>query len=216
MARKTIIKKKIQKVWYDIIAPKMFDNKKVGSTTSSNKDHLNNRILKIPLNEITGNFKHFYINIVLRIKEVTENSAIADYIGQTIRDDKILRLVNRWSSRIDSIDDITTKDNKKIRVKSIAVTRRKVNTTIKSKIRLLVSEKMKNYCETNNLEQIVNSINNTDIQKIITKEAKKIYPLKAIEVRKIEVLNPRKKVIKMAQPKTDNISIDKETTSIEA
>lgn len=195
MARKTIIKKKAEKVWYDIIAPGMFGDKNIGTTTASNKDHLEKRILRIPLNELTGNFRQFYINIALRIRSVKDNKAITEYDGQDIREDKILRLVNRWSSRIDSIDDIDTKDNIKIRIKSLTVTRRKVNTTVKGKIRALLSAKIIEFCKDRKLDQIINSINNEELQRSISKEAKKIYPLKAVEIRKIKVMPQKKRHI---------------------
>ncbi len=184
---KGISKGKKKKVWYSLVSPKMFGEKVIFEVAANDKSRLNNRIVEVSLSELTGNFKHYHTNVKLRITGFDENKAKTEYIGQRLLDDKIARFINRWRSRIDSLDVIETTDGKKIRIKSIMVTGRRVKTTVKDMIRMSASEKIKKYFEGKTLEQIVNDIISGKVQRVISGECGKIYPLRFAEVRKTEV-----------------------------
>lgn len=176
-----------KKSFYSILSPKIFGEKVVGETPALKKENLIGRTIYVSLNDLTGDVKHFQTKIKLRIKEVDGQNARTEYIGQEILMDKILRIVRKWSSKIEFINDIPLK-NKKFRIKTLIVTRRRVNTTLKNTIRRESSSIIKDYFKDKPKDQIITDINNGNIQRIVINKINKIYPLKEVEIRKTEVL----------------------------
>ncbi|NOQ55598.1 MAG: 30S ribosomal protein S3ae [Nanohaloarchaea archaeon] len=189
MARRTTgVKKKKQKTWYSIVSPKQFGEKEIAKTLALDSKNIIGRKVSLPLSDITGDFKHFHTMITLKINEVKDLKAYTEYNGQNLISDKIARMVNRWKSRIDAVSDISTKDDHKLRIKVIVITRRRVNTTIKSEIRKAVFAETEKYCKGHDMETIVSDIFSNKLQKALFHGAKNIYPLQSVEIRKTEVL----------------------------
>ena len=184
----TGVKKKKQKTWYPVMLPKIFGGTQIAETLSLDSKNIVGRKINTVLSDVTGDIKHFHTTVTLRIKDVTEGKAYTEYNGQNLISDKIARMVNRWRSRIDSVDDISTKDGHKLRIKTIVITRQRVNTTTKADIRKIVSSETVKYCTDKSLESIVNDIFSGKLQKHVFLSAKKVYPLKSVEVRKTEIL----------------------------
>lgn len=189
MVRKTTgVKKKKQKSWYTIVSPKVFGEKTLSETPSVDSKNIVGRKINVTLSDLTGDFKHFHTIVTLKVKEVKDLKAYTEYNGQSLISDKIARMVSRWRSRIDAVEDIDTKDDHKIRLKSIVITRKRVNTTVKSDIRKKVFEEARNYCKGKDLESIVSDIFSNKMQRHIFQSTKSIYPLQSVEIRKTEVL----------------------------
>ncbi|MBW6461736.1 MAG: hypothetical protein K0B07_01700 [DPANN group archaeon] len=189
MARKTTgVKKKKQKTWYSIVSPKQFGEKEVATTLAIDSKNIIGRKVNLPLSDITGDFKHFHTTVTLKINDVKDLKAHTEYNGQSLISDKIARMVNRWKSRIDAVSDIDTKDEHKLRIKTIIITRKRVNTSIKSEIRKAVLIETGKYCEGHDMETIVSDIFANKLQKALFHATKNIYPLQSIEIRKTEVL----------------------------
>ncbi|MCK4550347.1 MAG: 30S ribosomal protein S3ae [Candidatus Aenigmarchaeota archaeon] len=177
-----------KKKWMAVKAPAIFGDRVIAETPIIKDAHAEGRVLEIPMSEITGNFKHFRSKIKVRITGVSENGANTEYVGHEVVRDQILRSVRRWSSRIDSIDDAKTKDNKKLRIKTLVLTRRRVNTSVKDEIRKLTSSIVHDIAKATTKDQIIFDINENKIQKQISIAASKIYPIKFVEIRKTELL----------------------------
>ena len=189
MARRTTgVKKKKQKTWYSILSPKEFGEKEIATTLALDSKNIIGRKVTLPLSDITGDFKHFHTMITLKINDIKDLKAYTEYNGQNLISDKIARMVNRWKSRIDAVSDIETKDDHKLRIKTIIITRRRINTSIKSEIRKAILSETGKYCEGHDMGTIVSDIFSNKLQKALFHGAKNIYPLQSVEIRKTEVL----------------------------
>ena len=73
----------------------------------------------------------------------------------------------------------------------MVITRRRVNTSIKSKIRAKLTEEITNQLKGKTLEDIINMVNNQTIQKSLIEPLSKIYPVRAIEFRRIDMLKKK-------------------------
>ncbi len=175
-----------KKKWYAIMAPEFLGSKQIADTLALKDNNLIGRVIVLPLSEFTGNFRDFKVKVKLKIKDVKGTEAHTEYVGQEMLRDQILRTIRRWSSRVDSIDDIKLKDDSRFRIKSLTVTRRRVNTSVKGDIRHAVSSGIKDYVAARATEQMVEDINSSKMQKIISSNVKKIYPVRTVEVRMIQ------------------------------
>lgn len=178
--------KKVKKRWVQILAPKMFGEKEIGQTVVNENADIIGRKMTVTLGDLTGDLRQYHTNVTVKIIRVEEGKAKTIYYGQVLRGDKILRLVNRWISRIDSIQNLKA-EGFTYRIKALTITRRKVNTGVKDSIRDFVKKEMGKFCENKKGEDIIKAIASGHLQKTIEKNSSKIYPIKAVEIRKIEV-----------------------------
>lgn len=169
------------------MAPKVFGGKQVGQAVASKMQELEGRMLEVPLSDLTGNFKHFTTKVNLKIAGKVEGGLSTEYVGQELMRDQVSRNVRRWSSRIDGIQDIVLKDGKEMRVKSLIITARRVNTAIKKELRAEAFKELQDYLSQKTLDEVVEDVTNNKIQGILEGNLKKIYPVKSVNIRKIEV-----------------------------
>jgi small subunit ribosomal protein S3Ae len=96
-------------------------------------------------------------------------------------------MVLRRIRRIDTIQNLKTKDGVKLRVKCIAVTR-KIKSSIERIIRKEIERLIKEEVENSPISEFVTKILNDKIKKRVMKEIRKIYPIRNFEIRKTQVL----------------------------
>lgn len=190
-----VVEKKVSKtkkdMWskkklYSIVAPEFLGGKPVAETFSLKDKDVIGRVVVLPLSEFTGNYKDFKVKIKLRVTEIKGADAHTEYAGQELLRDQILRTIRRWSSRIDSVDDVKLSDSSNFRVKSLTVSARRVNTAIKGEIRHSVSSFIKEYLATKTTDQMVEDVNSSKLQKTVEGKARKIYPVRNVEIRMIQ------------------------------
>jgi small subunit ribosomal protein S3Ae len=176
-----------KKSFYSIVSPKIFGGRVIGETPALKKENLMGRTLYASLSDLIGDIKHFQTKVKLRIKEVDGQNAKTEYIGQEVLIDKITRIVRKWSSKIESVDDVSVK-NRKFRIKTLIITKRRVNTSLKNTIRHDASAIIGDYFKDKSSDQIITDINTEKIQRIIKNKINKLYPLRAVEIRKTEFI----------------------------
>ncbi len=180
-----------KKKWYKVKAPKMFDEKVVTETPALKDQNVLDRVIEIPLNELTGSFRHFKTKVYLRVVSVKDGVALTDYFGQELTGDMVSRLVRRWSSRIDLIKDLKTKDDRFIRMKFMVLTTNRVNSSVKSAIRRKLDEEIDSLIPKKTLEQVVDLVNSQKLQKDLISPLSKLYPIRAVEIRRIQMLKKK-------------------------
>lgn len=178
---------KIRKEWYDLIAPEILSNKVYGSTLSSDSKLVKGRKVKLPLNHFINTDK-YYLNVILKVNAVENNRALSSLNGIEISREYLYRMVRRGSDKLDIIEDVETKDGKKIRVKMVGITLKRSESNVLKNLRKKIVEILKNFAEKSNYEDFMKSIFQDTFQKKVMEGVKKIYPLKAFEVRKVEIL----------------------------
>lgn len=175
------------KSWYDLKAPDMFSGKNLGESPSSNPDELVGRTLSVRLTDLVPNTNKYFYKINLKVNEVKDDTAETKFIGHDCSKDAIYRMVRRGIRRIDSRDIVETKDGANVVVKTIAISLKKVTSSIKSSIRKAVSKSVKERVGEMTVEEFVNSIIKNDLQNKIRDDVSKTYPLRNLEIRKSEV-----------------------------
>jgi small subunit ribosomal protein S3Ae len=89
--------------------------------------------------ELTDNFNKYYLKLNFKITKVNGQLAFTDFDGSECLRDYISRMILRRVRRIDTVQNFTTTDGKKIRVKGLGIIGRRV----KSSIQKMVSNKIK-------------------------------------------------------------------------
>ncbi|MCD6237047.1 MAG: 30S ribosomal protein S3ae, partial [Thermoplasmata archaeon] len=117
----------------------------------------------------------------------------------TLTTDYVRRLIRRRRSRIDGVYDVNTKDGALIRLKPFATTERRIQTSQKHEIRKIMKDTVISYAKDRTLSELIKGILNEELSKEISKNCKKFYPLRKVEVYKSELL--KRPTLKMEEPK---------------
>ncbi len=182
----------VKKQWYEIIAPKMFDEKTIGEALAADPRELMGRTIETSLAELDRAMTKFYMKLKFQVTRTEGSKAYTEFVSHSVMYERIYRIVQRHMRRVDCIQDITTKDGKRIRVKTIFVIARRVNTSLKKATRHAAEELVEKAVQNYTLEELINAILDDELQQSIRKELNKIYPVSVVEIRKTELL-PEKK-----------------------
>jgi len=175
------------KDWYQIVAPKFFGDFVIGETMTLDPIQLKGRTVETSLSDITGDPNKYYLKFLFKIEDIRDNKAITRFIGHDCTRDFLARIVRRRSTRIDTNDIINLVDSK-MRVKTIAISNRRVSREIGKKIRKTIRDSIKEMLGNLKTEEFISEMIGGKIQSKIRKDVSKVYPLRQFEFRKTKVL----------------------------
>ncbi len=174
------------KEWFTLIAPKIFKEKTIGETPTGDPKTLIGRKIEVNLINLVEDLSKYYIKFYFKINETKDDKAYTEFSGLECMRDYISRLIRYGIARIDTVQDLTTKDNKKIRIKSIIITSKKIKKNVEKTLKNFVQDKIKKEVESSSIDELIEKVINDHIKNSVFKEGKKIYPIRAFEIRKIE------------------------------
>jgi len=185
-----MVKKKVKgKEWVAIVAPEMFKEKEIGKTLVSDPAKMAGKRVTSTLMDLTNDFNKYYLKLNFKIAKLEGNTGFTEFDSLECMHDYVSRMVLKRSTRVDTIQDLTAKDGKKLRVKTIAIIPRKVKSSIKSLVRNKIKELMEDAVTKNTMEKFVDDVISDKVKSKVLAETRKIYPVRSFEVRKLEVLS---------------------------
>jgi small subunit ribosomal protein S3Ae len=190
LARRTQRKSDARKAkqWYKVLAPEMFGRAPVGETTSYDPDKVVGRVIETTLGDLTNNFSKQNTKLRFRVDKVAGDSAYTRFVGHEMTTDYIRSLVKRRTSRIDAIVDVTTTDGFQVRVKPSCFTVKRARANQVKSIRELSKQVVLTKAAGLDLNQLIQEVVLGKLSLDIYKEAKAVYPLRRVEVRKTEIV----------------------------
>ena len=175
------------KEWYAVLAPKMFGDVKAGDTVSDDPVKLLGRRVEMTVDELTGRLiKNSNLKLLLEIYEVDHANAYTRFIGHKIDGDYLRSLARKRSSKIDSNIEVVTKDGETIRVKSSCFTLKKASESQIRQIRKVMEDVIRNRAASLEFNKYLQEIILGKLSSDIYKVAKKIYPVRRVEIAKTE------------------------------
>lgn len=178
-----------EKDWYTIKTPVAFEDKEIGETPARDPDYLIGRGVEVTMRELTGDFSKQYIKLRFEIDNVAGEVANTKFTGHKTTTDYIRSMIRRGTSRIDASAIVKTKDNRKIKLHVLAVTTRRAKSSQQKYMREVITELLMENAAEKTFEELVMSSVNGKLASEVYHRAKKIYPLKRVEIIKSKVLN---------------------------
>lgn len=190
MARRSQRKAESRKVkqWYKVVSPEMFGRAPVGETVANDPEKVVGRVIETTLGDLTNNFSKQNTKLRFRVDRVAGDAAYTRFIGHEMTTDYIRSLVKRRTSRIDSLVDITTSDGYEVRVKSSCFTVKRARANQVKSIREISQRVVMDKATGLDLNQLIQEVVLGKLSLDIYKEAKTVYPLRRVEVRKTEIM----------------------------
>ena len=188
-AERRVVKKLKAKKWFTILAPAMFGDAEIGRTVTDAAEKLVGRKMDVSMMELTGDFKKYYMKMSFRITEVKGEQAMTEFVGSECMFDYISRMVHQYSKRVDTVQDLQTKDGKKLRVKTITILPKRVKSSVQAVVRNKIIEIIKAETEASTLDEFIEKMISDYTRGKVLAVARKIYPIRNFEIRKTEIPN---------------------------
>ena len=175
------------KVWYNLLAPEMFNKQALGETPTDDPGKLVGRVTEVTVQDLTGDFSKMHIKLAFRVDHVQGQDALTQFVGHDMTSDYIRRLTRRKRTRTDLTIDVVTKDGWNVRVKPMAITDRRIQTAKQRVIRTIMTKTVGEVASKQSIGEFVKGIISGDLAKTIALACKPIHPVSRVEVRKSEV-----------------------------
>jgi len=175
------------KEWYQILAPKTFNNMVIGETPSLDPKIVSGRVIETSLMDLTGETRKYYMKLYFKISDIDGSKAMTKYFGHTTTRDYIARIVQIRTTRVDTNNILNLRDAR-IRLKAIVICNRNVSNLVKKAVRKAASDMIKEKVQKMNTDEFIKAMVSGKLQIELKKELNKVYPTRFFEIRKTEVI----------------------------
>ena len=156
---------------------------------ASDPKNLIGRTMMTSLRDLTGDFSKSHVKLYFRINEVQGENAYTEFKRHELLRSYIRSQTRRNNTKLDNILDVKTKDGKKLRVTITAIAPRRMQSSQVDAVNALIRDHMKNSAAQMDMVPFVQEFILGKVTSEIYKQAKKIYPIRRVEVVKIKRIN---------------------------
>ena len=178
----------LQKNWYEIQAPSIFDQDTVSETPAEKESQVINRTVRENLNDLMENADKYYADVSLKVTDVEGSKAFTEIDEMECSSEFVSRMIREGSDRFDYVYDLETADDKKVRIKFVGATLRKTSSEKLSAVRTKIRQVLEEKGDSQSYEEIMENIFTDNLQEEIRDKADEIYPFRQLEIRKTELL----------------------------
>jgi small subunit ribosomal protein S3Ae len=175
------------KNWYQILAPSLFNNVPVAETLAESPESLIGRVSEVSLQDLTNDFRKSHIKLLFSIYKIDQNTAHTQLKGTQLTSDYLRRMIRRRKSRVDGVFNVETRDGALATVKPFAIAEKRIQSSQKKLIRNVMKDVIAKEGKVKTLNAFVRDCIDGKVGSEIYKNCKVYYPVKRIEVNKIEV-----------------------------
>lgn len=200
-----------EKNWYTVNAPDYLGGKEISFSVGNTPESMVGRKVEVPVSEFTGNFKRANAKMIFKVLSCQGSKCSSEFVGHSLSDDYIRRMVRRRKERIDIIKGVATSDGVDMVLKVVIVTDGKLTTSKRGEVRKTVESFLVEKSVTMPYGELAKYVIGDEIYGDIVNATRDIYPIKKIEVRK-SVLSGTSPIPKQAIPQEEK---EEEQESVE-
>ena len=172
-----------KKQWYNIIAPKQFDNVVIGETLVYEPGAMLGKTLSHSLMNLTNDTKRQNINIHFKVVAIDGDNAKTSIVGYQIIPSTVKRFVRRNSEKMDLSFTCDTADNVFLRVKPLVITKADVKGSTAAKLRNNIISFLGKTIKKMTYDELISDLISRKLQDSMRQNFSKMYPLKVCEIR---------------------------------
>ncbi|RDZ45841.1 30S ribosomal protein S3ae [Haloferax sp. Atlit-10N] len=187
MSERSVSKQKRGKRWYTVIAPENFDRKELGSTFADEPEKINGRTVESTLGELNDDQGANNVKLTFKITDVGSDAAYTEFIQQELTRDYLRSLVRRGASKIEANVTAITKDDYRVQLQPVAFTTKKADRSQEHEIRRIMTELTREAITGHTYDALTESVVEGRLSSAIYGDAKVIYPLRRVEVKKFSL-----------------------------
>lgn len=188
MAVKKAIDSWKAKQWYTLVAPKFLGEVHTTLTIPATEEAtLMNRVITIPLKEVTRDISHIYVSVKLRVSEIKGKSAYTKFIGHSVAREYVTTLVRRRRDALELHMPLKSKDGIDFQLSALIVTNGTCSEKQKKLLRNTLAEELKARSTAHDFGDFIRLILFQHLSGDLQQKLSKIYPLKRVELTKSEL-----------------------------
>ncbi|GAI62700.1 unnamed protein product [marine sediment metagenome] len=178
------------KTWYSVIAPKSFDFKPIGEIIGM-ENNLIGRTIETLLYDFTNSYNDISLKLKFKVDSINPESGQAQsiFLGHSYTNDYVRSLIGRGSSKIQTIMNLTTKDNYVFRLTTVCTTIQRARSSQQIVIRKIIREILKEFANSLNHEKFITGMIYSEFSNQIKRIAKTIYPLSSSKIIKSKLVS---------------------------
>jgi len=189
-----------EKKWVTVLAPSAFNNVPVAYIPITNDASAIGRVIEVTLFDIIkGDPSQHQYKLYFQINKVEGDTATTIFKRYEYAKEFLRSLVRRGSSLINFIGDYKTKDGYIFRIKIIALTQKKLNTSRKHALRLIARDVMLKTIPEMTIEQFVQATAFGKINSDIMAAVKKIIHVRHVGIEKAKIIRTAEAEIALLQ-----------------
>jgi len=176
-----------KKIWFKVIAPKLFGNKEIGESYLTNVEKALGRVMQVNLKNLTGNVKDQNSYVSFSIDKAEGSTLRTETIGFWLTPQHVKRAVRKNTARMDDYFILKTKDGKTLIAKTLMISRARLQRSLKTSLRNQLGENLKAEVAKNTLDGVVSLIIGYKLQNGLKKKLGKLTPLKEVAIRSLQL-----------------------------
>ncbi len=185
---KAVVARSRKKRWYGLVAPPLFNSRRIGETLAGEPSELVGRTVKINLMNLVDDYKKQGINIKFKVKTANDDNGECETIGYEIIKSHARRMVRKGADKMDDSFIANTKDGRAFTVKPIIVTRNRVSHPTLGKMRKIAREYISAKIKELSTDEVFESVIQAKIQKELRSSLAKLCPIGSCEIRTLELI----------------------------
>ncbi len=175
------------KSWYTIVAPKFLNEVEVTQVPALEDETLLNRILVLPLKDITRSLAHMNMNVKLRVEEIKGKTAYTKFIGHEVAREYIRTLIRRGRDVLVIVFPAVSKDGVEFKVKATVLTANKISGKQRKAVHREFVTHLREIIKQKDFGNfILDTLNGKTAQEMGV-WCKRVVPLRRVEIHKTEL-----------------------------
>ena len=170
------------------MAPKFFGESFLAESPATDPKSLMGRVVPIIASDLTGDKTKKYMKLFFKVSDVKDKTATTNFHALESIKEYISRNVRPGLEKVESFDEVKTKDNWVLQVSATTILNKKIQATVRAKVRKEIGDFFQKAVEEASLEDFLKSVLSSAYQKKVRKDLSAIYPVRFMEIHKIEVL----------------------------
>ncbi|MFC4406168.1 30S ribosomal protein S3ae [Haloarchaeobius iranensis] len=213
MSERSVSRKKQEKRWYTVHAPEQFDRAELGDTPADEPEKVLDRTIETTLGDLTDNASENNTKLKFKITDVGSDAAYTEFVKHELTRDYLRSLVRRGASKIDAYVTVLTTDDYRVQIQPVAFTTKKADHSQERAIRETMVDIVEEAAAERTFEELIDSVVEGRLSSAIYGEAKTIYPLRRVEIKKA-TLEARPEEV--AAEEEAAVDVDDEDVDVEA
>jgi small subunit ribosomal protein S3Ae len=175
------------KEWYNVHAPKMFNEMVIGETPAADPELLIGRTAEVTVQDLTGAVSKMHRKLKFKITGSDGHEAKTAFIGHDLTSDYVRRLTRRKKTKTDHVVDVVTFDHFVLRIKTMSIAENRIQSSQEDGMRNIIGITLNQMAEKMTLSDMVKAVISGEMAKDLAKACRVVIPIKRIEIRKTEV-----------------------------
>ena len=189
-----------EKKWVTVLAPSAFNSVPIAYIPITGDESAVGRVVEVTLFDIVkGDPSQHQFKLYFQINKVDGETATTIFKRYEYAKEFLRSLVRRGSSLISFIGDYKTKDGNIFRIKIIALTQKKLNTSRKHALRLIARDVMSKTIPEMTIEQFIQATAFGKINSDIMAAVKKIIHVRHVGIEKSKIIRTAEAEIALLQ-----------------